>query len=63
MSTQYIEDRLPEFLEKPITEEEKKHSKRIRECLKNKQFDELYEFLPKEIAKKINEKYRIIELQ
>lgn len=52
-----------DFIEKPITEEEMKYSKRIRECLKNKQFDELYKFLPKEVAKVINSKYRIIELK
>ena len=52
-----------DFIEKPITEEEMKYSKRIRECLKNKQFDELYKFVPKEVAKVINSKYRIIELK
>lgn len=47
--------------EKPITEQEMEFSKKIRECLKNKQFDELYKFLPKEVARIINSKYRIVE--
>lgn len=48
--------------EKPITDQEMEYSKKIRECLKNKDFDELYKFLPKEVARIINSKYRIINV-
>ena len=49
------------YKEKPISESESKYSKRIRECLINRNFDELYSFLPKEIAMIINQKYRVLE--
>ena len=48
--------------ETPITDQEMEYSKKIRECLKNKEFDELYKFLPKEIATIINSKYRVVNV-
>lgn len=52
---------LNRYLEAPITQNEKNKSKIIRELLRNKEFDKLYEILPNEIARIINSKYRIIE--
>lgn len=53
---------LNKFLEPPITKEEMKQSKIIREYLKNNKFDELYNIIPNEIAKLINSKYRVLEV-
>ena len=51
------------FEQPPIKSFEKEFSKEIRKALEEKRFDDLYKFLPKEIARKINEKYRIIEIK
>lgn len=52
---------LKKYIEPPITSEEKDKSKTIRNYLKNNKFDELYEIIPKDIAKLINSKYRVFE--
>jgi len=49
--------------EPPITKEESANSEKIRKALAERKFDDLYKLCPNEIAKKINEKYRIIELK
>ena len=50
------------MLEEPIKDEEAKKSKEIRKALKEHRFNDLYKICPKQIALKINEKYRVIEL-
>ena len=52
---------LKEFIEPPISKDERSNSKLIREMLKNKEFDKLYTILPKDIAIIINNKYRTID--
>ena len=48
------------LLSPPISDEEAKHSAEIRECIKNLDFDKLYEIIPREIALIICKKYRVI---
>lgn len=51
------------MFEPPITPEEKAKSMQIRLYLADGRFNDIYKLCPKEIARKINEKYRVIKLE